>query len=338
VNFQYGRIGSALKPGTKTPAPKAYDDAERIYNKLVAEKVREGYKVVSNGNGTAPSVPVPVPSQPALQTFLPCELLEEITEGEAVALICDGRYYMQQKMDGQRRRVIKRNGQVFGLNRRAEPVPLSKPLHDELAQLPLESFDLDGEIVGESLIVFDALDLDGDISTTAYSARFYRLLDLFEDWRKGTLGELSPRQHLQPCPTWFSANDKAKAYRAQVEKRAEGVVFKLASAPYRAGRNGSHFKMKFVKSASCKVLRTREGDKDNAVLALLDHDGQWREVGKASTLGKGHIETGQIVEALYLYATEGRRLYQPRIIGLRTDLDDSACTITQLRFKEGVEA
>jgi hypothetical protein len=143
---------------------------------------------------------------------------------------------------------------------------------------------------------------------------------------------------LQPCPTWFSVNDKAKAYRAQVEKRAEGVVFKLASAPYRAGRNGSHFKVKFVKSASCKVLRTREGDKDNAVLALLDRDGQWREVGKVSTLGKGRIETGQIVEALYLYATEGRRLYQPRIVGLRTDLDDPACTMTQLRFKEGVEA
>ena len=182
--------------------------------------------------------------------------------------------------------------------------------------------------------MFDALDLDGDISETPYSARFYRLLELFEAWRKGS----PPPRHLQPCPTWFSAQDKARAYRQQVEKRAEGVVFKRASAPYRAGRNGSHFKLKFVKSASCKVLRTRDGDKDNAVLALLDHNGHWREVGKASTLGKGPIETGQIVEALYLYATEGCRLYQPRILGLRTDLDDSACTLTQLRFKEGVEA
>ena len=301
----------------------------------MAEKVREGYQVVRLGNGSALSGPVPVPSQP-LPTFRLCELLTEITESEAMALIGDDRYYMQQKIDGQRRRVIKRLGRVFGLNRKAEPVPLSQALHDELAQLPLQSFDLDGEIVSESLMVFDALDLDGDISTNPYSARFYRLLELLEAWRKGN--PLSTPRYMQPCPTWFSANDKAKAYRQQVEKRAEGVVFKRASAPYRAGRNGSHFKLKFVKSASCKVLRTRDGDKDNAVLALLDHDGHWREVGKASTLGKGLIETGQIVEALYLYATEGCRLYQPRILGLRNDLDDSACTLSQLRFKEGVEA
>ena len=130
VNFQYGRIGSTLRPGTKTPAPQAYADAERTYHNIVAEKVREGYRVVSNG--TEPSGPVPVPSQP-----LPCELLTEITESEAMALIGDDRYYMQQKMDGQRRRVIKRDGRVFGLNRKAEPVPVSQPLHDELAQLSL---------------------------------------------------------------------------------------------------------------------------------------------------------------------------------------------------------
>lgn len=43
VNFQYGRVGNALQTGTKTPEPVSEEEAEKIYNKLVAEKKRKGY-------------------------------------------------------------------------------------------------------------------------------------------------------------------------------------------------------------------------------------------------------------------------------------------------------
>jgi predicted DNA-binding WGR domain protein len=43
VNFQYGRRGSALKPGTKTPSPVSLEEAEKIYAKYVKEKTKEGY-------------------------------------------------------------------------------------------------------------------------------------------------------------------------------------------------------------------------------------------------------------------------------------------------------
>ena len=43
VNFQFGRRGSTLQSGTKTPVPVPYDRAKKVYDKLVAEKKGKGY-------------------------------------------------------------------------------------------------------------------------------------------------------------------------------------------------------------------------------------------------------------------------------------------------------
>lgn len=48
VNFRYGRRGAALKDGTKTPLPVAEQEAQKIYNKLVDSKTKEGYREVGN--------------------------------------------------------------------------------------------------------------------------------------------------------------------------------------------------------------------------------------------------------------------------------------------------
>ena len=43
VNFAYGRRGATLSTGTKTNVPVDYDDAKRIFDKLVREKQAKGY-------------------------------------------------------------------------------------------------------------------------------------------------------------------------------------------------------------------------------------------------------------------------------------------------------
>jgi hypothetical protein len=54
VNFRYGRRGTALRDGSKTPAPVPQAKAEAIFNQLVTSKRNEGY-VVSGAPG--PAVP-----------------------------------------------------------------------------------------------------------------------------------------------------------------------------------------------------------------------------------------------------------------------------------------
>lgn len=44
VNFRYGRRGSALREGTKTPSPVARDEADKIFDSLVVSKLNKGYQ------------------------------------------------------------------------------------------------------------------------------------------------------------------------------------------------------------------------------------------------------------------------------------------------------
>ncbi|WBX73027.1 WGR domain-containing protein [Tenacibaculum pacificus] len=43
VNFRYGRRGASLREGTKTVFPVSYEEAEKIFNKLVGSKEKKGY-------------------------------------------------------------------------------------------------------------------------------------------------------------------------------------------------------------------------------------------------------------------------------------------------------
>ena len=44
VNFRHGRRGSALREGTKTPAPVARAKAVKIFDSLVVSKLNKGYQ------------------------------------------------------------------------------------------------------------------------------------------------------------------------------------------------------------------------------------------------------------------------------------------------------
>lgn len=48
VNFRYGRRGSNLKEGTKTTQAVPLAEAERVFDKLVREKVNKGYRDTTN--------------------------------------------------------------------------------------------------------------------------------------------------------------------------------------------------------------------------------------------------------------------------------------------------
>ena len=43
VNFAYGRRGATMNTGTKTNNPVGYEEAKRIYDKLIREKKAKGY-------------------------------------------------------------------------------------------------------------------------------------------------------------------------------------------------------------------------------------------------------------------------------------------------------
>ncbi|MCC3406842.1 MAG: WGR domain-containing protein [Microcoleus sp. PH2017_10_PVI_O_A] len=58
VNFRYGRRGANLKEGTKTDTPVPLAQAEKVFDKLVAEKVKKGYQEAASADvAPAPELP-----------------------------------------------------------------------------------------------------------------------------------------------------------------------------------------------------------------------------------------------------------------------------------------
>lgn len=320
VNFQFGRRGSTLQTGTKTLKPVSLDEALKVRERLLRQKLGKGYQVM---NGAAHAAPVqPEPTAP--RTDYPAELLSEITQAHVIGLLRDDRFWLQEKRDGHRRQIGKRGGQIIGYNRKGTAVPLPAALVRELSQSRLDSFVLDGEIEGDQFIGFDLLEAPHLAAGSPYSTRFGLLTSLLRAMTTASV-----------VATWTGTANKEQAAVDLHDLRAEGMVFKLASAPYAGGRNGQHYKYKFVKTCTAKVLRVGDKGKQSIALGLLEK-GKWVDVGTVSTIGKPDTQVGDLIEVRYLYATKARRLYQA-IYMRKRDLDDSACAIAQLIFKQGIE-
>ncbi len=60
VNFRYGRRGKPLREGTKTDQPISLEAAQKIFDKLVAEKTKKGYSSSGTPAPTPPPAPVKV--------------------------------------------------------------------------------------------------------------------------------------------------------------------------------------------------------------------------------------------------------------------------------------
>ncbi len=324
VNVQYGRRGSALRAESKTPHALPYEEAKKIYDKVVREKIGKGYRPLGE------TLPAPIgQAGERTKTGLVCELLTPIDLEEVAKYILDPKYWMQDKRDGHRRMVEKSaTGEIVGVNRRGCTVPLPASLHAELGSLALKTFVLDGEIEGERLVVFDLLEADGDLRRAPYADRFDRLLLELSRARSG-----QGLEYIVPVPTWRTPREKETGLQELYAAKAEGVVFKRADAAYVAGRSGSHLKFKFTATCSARVRTVNK--KRSVGLELLDENGRWIDIGNVSVSVRHEIpKVGSLVEARYLYVTAGRQLYQPVYLGLREDIGTSDCTLSQLKFKK----
>lgn len=331
VTIQYGRRGASLMSQTKGKE-MLYDHAKKLYDKIVREKKAKGYIE----EGVAPA-PQKAPSGASVADIKPPELLEEIINGAHLAYVNDPAYWMQDKSDGVSRGVIKAGGEIFGINKKGQPVPLPAELVGELSLIFLDTFQIDAELVGSKLICRDILVANVDISQAPYWERFAVL--------QRKLGEQSLKL-VTIVETWTGA-DKAPALERSRAERREGVVFKLTSAPYRAGRNGQHKKYKYIKTLSAIAGPPKQNGKESVELFLhnTDWDGiethggepidteRMKRCGTVSLIGKPKVNEGDVVEVAYLYAMPSGLMVQARLLSVRTDVDQSECTTAQLIYK-----
>lgn len=172
VTFAYGRRGSTLSTGSKTSSPVSYDDAKRIFDKLVREKMAKGYTPGANGT---PYVGNGSDKRPS--GYLP-QLLNPIDEAEVQRLLRDKIHVAQEKFDGRRLLLRKEGAAIDGINRKGLFVGLPEPVFQAFRLMPGDCV-LDGESIGDVFHVFDILNLGGkDIRARKYKNRLTDLINL----------------------------------------------------------------------------------------------------------------------------------------------------------------
>jgi len=319
VRFAYGRRGSTLTTGTKTPYPVSRQEAEDIYNQLIKSKTAKGYTPGEDGT------PYTSTETAEKNTGITPQLLNP-AENPRPFITADA-WCAQPKHDGRRMLLRKQGELITGINRRGLVCGVPQPIHEAACSIESD-FLIDGEAVGDVLHAFDILELDGeDLRPVPYRLRLVELLNLIAG---------AQQRQIRLVETRFGAVAKSALLGRLKKDGAEGIVFKKLDEPYTPGRpasGGSQFKHKFVQTASALVTAAHPSRR-SVSLGLYDGD-EFVEAGNVAIPADQPVPAaGSIVEVRYLYAMPGSNaLYQPVCLGLRNDLSPEDCTLDQLKYK-----
>lgn len=323
VQFAYGRRGNAaLTTGKKTmqPVPKA--EAMRIWDRLIAEKMKKGYREMGEPIG---SHTVAVPETTGI---LP-QLLNAVDEEDVDVLLEDDRFLMQPKMDGKRLMLRKEGETITGINRRGIACGLPENIVRDALALPGDWL-IDGELIGEEYHTFDLLEHDGSYRAKPLRRRLVALFNLIASGQASNI-------HLVGSYTGEAV--KRRFLERSREDNLEGVVFKVMTAPYIPGRpnsGGAQRKFKFVQTAS--VVVTNVNGKRSVKIGVLDGERMISCGNVTIPVGSSIPGIGDIVEVRYLYAfPESGSLFQPVYLGVRDDLELKDCLVDQLKWKRAEE-
>ena len=334
VNFAFGRRGNALQTGTKTNEPVDFTTANRIFDKLVQEKMNKGYKgaiisVIEKSESSEPSKVIPVIKTEEVAVSK-CVLLNAIKEEQAHNLINDNDWIIQEKMDGVRY-MLEFEGLPFGsnfkgYNRKGKEVPVSeeiKTLFESFEDLPPNCF-LDGELIGETFYVFDILSMDVDLREESFEKRYSLLAEFFRLY-------FNKKECIKLVKAYGKKEEKEKLFNDS--KAKEGVVFKRKSASYHVGRpasGGDYLKFKFCESCTCIVSSV--SNKRSVGISLMK-DGNLVPVGNVTIPVNYEIPIiGKHIEVKYLYAFAGGSLIQPVYLGERDDVEVD--NIDSIKYKD----
>lgn len=332
VRCQNGRIGSTLADAKNTgPTPVSKAEADNFFDKMVNEKIKKGYKVDRTASTSEVKVSISeeeVPSmsvEPKEQDATLVQLLKTIdSESDLEKFLNDDQYVLQEKKDGERRTVDKNSDGIKGGNKKGFSTNLPLTVVASLSEI--SDIELDGEIIGDKLFVFDILRLEGnDLWNEPYTERLKTLSDV----KFGSFIEVVET---------VSGKQKAKSYKKLLEQSklgtVEGVVFKKKDAPYNVGRDSdSAFKYKFYSTATVLVVDKNAGKRSVKVAVM---EGKKKvEVGSVTIPANKPIpDSGALVEVRYLYAYKEGSLYQPTYIHERNDCDIEDAGISQLKYKD----
>ena len=259
------------------------------------------------------------------------QLACEVESGQVKRLLNDPEWVMQEKMDGKRIILHRRQytiggGEIIAENRAGKNITNSLP-EDLIYFLVYDctgTWSADGELVGDVFWCFDFL---GESGSLCEEPLWFRHAAIHDDFRRID----SP---LQIVPI-LEDEEKRVAFPRILKSGGEGVVFKRKDSSYRGGRSKDWLKCKFITSASVVVTDGTAGRRSVAV-AVWDA-GRSIPAGRVTIPGTTRVpHVGEIIEVQYQYAMASGKLFQPVYLMQREDLSLADCGAGQLKFKSEV--
>ena len=305
VNFQYGPIGGWVKGGAKNKKPVSREKAEKIYAELINKKKAKGYVEGEDAPAFSQS-PDKVDSGVRLM------LLTKDVEENLEFYIMNPAWAGQQKMNGKRTAIKAANGKVIGINKTGLVCPIPQVFKKVFKGATVTP---DGELIGTTYYVFDVLEgVVGDHRDEP--------LDWRDDLAHSLVQSLNS-EYVKKVP--LVKGEEAK--RALVEKlrkgKKEGVVFKRLDALYEPGKRPNlkkalAVKIKFYAEIAAVVLEWNEGKQSVKIGAREELEGdemQITVIGNVTVHDKyvDQIVVGKPLRVKYLYATDARKLFQPKL-------------------------
>lgn len=341
VKFKYGRRGATLNEGTKI-GPTHEAEAQKVYRSIVTEKLGKGYEAMPSSRKIIKPTTTIIATETAkavaklaktLKETTSVQLLNPIDRGQLDTYLEDTRYVMQEKKDGRRMVLSRKNGVLQAYNRTGKEVAIPLEYADVISEAFVGiDFIIDGEACGEFFFAFDIMALQTNRCVESDYAD--RLLNL------SMLLRSSAKQHvIKQVDSFYTTKDKRKMLDVARHARWEGVVFKDLSAKYTVGRPnslGPQFKYKFIASCTCGVKNNEKGKRSVGLVMISDKDYRHPvDVGNVTIPVNHEMPVpGEVVEVEYLYAYPGGSLYQPVYKGKRDDVEIDS--IETLKLKQEV--
>jgi bifunctional non-homologous end joining protein LigD len=229
-------------------------------------------------------------------------LLNSITAPEP--FLKSDQWFMQEKADGVRALIHVSDTQARAFSRSDLTVSLTAASATSLVT-HFAGCILDVEVIGSKVVVFDLL------SHLGTDLRGYSMQDRLKALQsKFPVGSAVLGGGVEMILTARTEPEKRAMLAHLNAAGAEGAVFKLKSAAYKAGRpskGGDALKLKFVASISCVVTAVGVDGKANVAVALADGT----PIASVSTIGRPVPKVGDVIEVKYLYCLRNGRLVQP---------------------------
>ena len=342
-----GKRGGTLTPRKQNDSPVSLAEAQQLFAKLEQEKRNHRttpYVVLSRNGTTTPATAQPVLAYTTNHeaTGFVANHPKKVSEDEAIRLLNNDDYFVEQKCDGEFMSVLYRLNRVTASNKRGNGIPVPPKIATAIRQLArlacCETLGLAGEYLDSTLHIFTVWEKNGTSLMTLPQHLRIAVKEKLEVVLTEHLAASTTKQStsLKFVYTAKTQSDKTALYETIKANAGEGVVFKHRESDV-------SFKYKLYETTevllvanskrSAQCFAYHDGTLTSLGSVTIPHDSTHQEI-KDANLRKQPIVAS--VKYLYLSAPPAigptcGQLTQASFLRFRPEFDEHSCVTTELK-------